>query len=103
MHSLALWCLFVGGGTAVVLAYSIVARRYPRDMAGRTNTAVNVIGFVGMFSGQWGIGAVLGLWPPVSARAMRPQGYPWALGMVWAVQLAGLAWLWSGRRLYDVK
>jgi predicted MFS family arabinose efflux permease len=102
VHSLALWCLFVGGGTAVVLAYSIVARRYPRDMAGRTNTAVNVIGFVGMFSGQWGIGAVLGLWPQ-SAAGYAPQGYPWALGMVWAVQLAGLAWLWSGRRLYDVK
>jgi predicted MFS family arabinose efflux permease len=106
VHSLALWCAFVGGGTAVVLAYSIVARRYPRGMAGRTNTAVNVIGFVGMFGGQWGIGAVLSLWPPHlsnGASGYAPQGYPWALGMVWAVQLAGLAWLWAGRRLYDVK
>jgi predicted MFS family arabinose efflux permease len=106
VHSLALWCAFVGGGTAVVLGYSIVARRYPRGMAGRTNTAVNVIGFVGMFSGQWGIGAVLSLWPPHlsnGASGYAPQAYPWALGMVWAVQLAGLAWLWAGRRLYDVK
>jgi predicted MFS family arabinose efflux permease len=102
VHSLALWCVFVAGGTAVVLAYSIVARRYPREMAGRTNTAVNVIGFVGMFTGQWGIGAVLSLWPP-PASGYAPQAYPWALGMVWAVQLAGLAWLWAGRRLYDVK
>ena len=102
VHSLALWCVFVGGGTAVVLAYSITARRYPRDMAGRTNTAVNVIGFVGMFGGQWGIGVVLGLWPQ-SAAGYAAEGYPWALAMVWAVQLAGLAWLWAGRRLYDVK
>ena len=71
-------------------------------MAGRTNTAVNVIGFVGMFSGQWGIGVVLSLWPP-QAGGYAPQGYPWALGMVWAVQFAGLAWLWAGRRLYDIK
>jgi len=100
--SLALWCVFVGTGTAVVLAYSIVARRYPRDMAGRTNTAVNVIGFVGMFSGQWGIGAVLSLWPQSGAgltAGYAPEAYPWALAMVWAVQLAGLAWLWSGRKL----
>jgi predicted MFS family arabinose efflux permease len=102
VHSLILWCVFVGGGTAVVLAYSITARRYPRDMAGRTNTAVNVIGFVGMFGGQWGIGVVLGLWPQ-SAAGYAAEGYPWALAMVWAVQLAGLAWLWAGRRLYDLK
>jgi predicted MFS family arabinose efflux permease len=96
--SLALWCIFVGTGTAVVLAYSIVARRYPKEMAGRVNTAVNVIGFVGMFSGQWAIGVVLSLWPP-SEAGYAPEAYPWALAMVWAVQLAGLAWLWSGRRL----
>jgi hypothetical protein len=62
---------------------------------------VNVVGFVGMFAGQWGIGAVLNLWPP-AAHGYAPEGYPWALGIVWAVQLAGLAWLWAGRRLYAV-
>jgi predicted MFS family arabinose efflux permease len=96
--SLALWCVFVGTGTSVVLAYSINARRYPKEMAGRVNTAVNVIGFVGMFSGQWAIGVVLSLWPS-SEAGYAPEAYPWALAMVWAVQLAGLAWLWSGRRL----
>ncbi|HEV7476587.1 MAG TPA: hypothetical protein VGO02_02500, partial [Burkholderiales bacterium] len=81
---------------------SILARRYPKEMAGRVNTAVNVVGFVGMFAGQWAIGAVLSLWPPHAsggAAGYAAQGYPWALGMVWAVQLAGLAWLWSGRRV----
>ena len=28
------------------------------------------------------------------------EGYPWALGMAWAAQLAGLLWLWSGRGLF---
>jgi predicted MFS family arabinose efflux permease len=102
VHSLWLWCLFVAGGTAVVLGYSIVARRLPKEMAGRANTAVNVLGFVGMFAGQWGIGAVLNLWPQ-GAAGYAAGGYPWALGMVWAVQLAGLAWLWAGRRLYDAR
>ena len=102
LGSLAVWCAFVAAGTAGVLAYSILARRYPKEMAGRANTAVNVVAFTGMFSGQWGIGLVLDLWPQTKAAQFTgyaPEAYPWALGMVWAVQLAGLAWLWTGRKL----
>jgi predicted MFS family arabinose efflux permease len=98
------WCVFVGAGTSVVLAYSILSRRYPQAMAGRANTAMNVFGFIGMFSGQWGIGLVLDLWPPTGAgtnTGYAPEAYRWALGMVWAVQLAGLAWLWRGRALLE--
>ena len=100
IKSILPWCVFVAAATAVVLGYSIVSRRYPKEMAGRANTAINVFGFIGMFSGQWGIGLVLDLWPQ-SARGYAPEAYPWALGMTWAVQLAGLAWLWSGRKLLE--
>ena len=102
VKSLLLWCLFVASATAVVLGYSLVSRRYPKAMAGRANTAINVFGFVGMFSGQWGIGLVLDRWPQ-SAQGYAAEAYPWALAMVWAVQLAGLAWMWSGRALLDAK
>jgi predicted MFS family arabinose efflux permease len=98
LKSLLLWCVFVAAGTAVVLGYAILSRRYPAQMSGRANTAINVFGFVGMFSGQWGIGLVLDLWPP-SATGYAAEAYPWALGMVWAAQLAGLVWLWLGRGL----
>lgn len=97
--SLLVWCVFVATGTSVVLGYSIFSRRTPPAMAGRVNTAINLIGFIGMFSGQWAIGLVLDLWPPQGA-GYAPEAYPWALGMVWAVQLAGLAWLWTGRRRF---
>jgi MFS family permease len=98
VKSLFLWCAFVATATAVVLGYSILSRRYPKAMAGRANTAINVFAFVGTFAGQWGIGLVLDLWPQ-TAQGYAPEAYPWALGMTWAVQLAGLAWLWSGRLL----
>jgi hypothetical protein len=62
------------------------------------NTALNVFVFVGMFSGQWAVGLVLGLWPQTAA-GYAPEAYPWALALLWTVQLAGLAWLWTGRRL----
>jgi MFS family permease len=94
--ALPLWCLFVAGGTAVVLGYSIVSRRYPKEMAGRVNTGINTFGFVGMFTGQWAFGLVLDFWPQTPA-GYAPDAYPWALGLVWAVQFCGLAWLWMGR------
>jgi len=90
------WCLFVSAATAVVLGYALISRRLPKAMAGRANTAINVFAFVGMFAGQWGIGLVLDLWPQ-DAGHYSPEAYGWALGMSWAVQLAGLAWLWAGR------
>jgi MFS family permease len=96
--ALPLWCVFVASSTSVVLGYSIVSRRYPKEMAGRANTAINLIGFVGMFSGQWAIGLVLDLWPQIPG-GYAPEAYPWALGLVWSVQLAGLLWLLSDRKL----
>ena len=100
VHLFFLWCVFVAAATAVVLGYSILSRRYPKAMAGRANTAINLVGFIGMFSGQWGVGLILDLWPQ-SAHGYAPEAYAWALGMTWAVQLAGLAWLWSGRALLE--
>ena len=97
--ALLLWCVFFSSATAVVLSYAIFSRRYPKEMAGRVNSALNVAVFVGMFSGQWAVGAVLNLWPP-SATGYAPEGYAWALRLLWAVQLCGLAWLWSGRGLF---
>ncbi len=95
---LVLWSLFFGCSTSVVLSYSLFSRRYPADMTGRVNSALNVSVFIGMFSGQWAVGLVLNLWPQ-SATGYAPQGYAWALGGLWLLQVAGLAWLWSGRRL----
>jgi len=97
--ALALWCVFFGAATAVALAYPLLSRRYAAAMAGRVNTALNVFVFIGMFSGQWAVGLVLNQWPQFAA-GYAPEAYSWALGMLWLVQLAGLAWLWSGRRLF---
>jgi predicted MFS family arabinose efflux permease len=98
--SLFLWCVFSAAATAVVLGYSLLSRRYPKAMAGRVNTAVNLVGFIGMFAGQWGVGLVLDLWP-ATASGYDPRAYPYALGALWLLQAAGLLWLWSGRRHFS--
>ena len=94
---LVLWSLLFCGATGAVLSYPLLARRYPKEMAGRVNTALNVCVFIGMFSGQWAVGIVLNQWPQ-TPTGYAPEAYPWALGMLWLIQFAGLAWLWTGRR-----
>jgi predicted MFS family arabinose efflux permease len=98
--ALVLWCGFFGCATAVVLSYSLFSRRYPKEMTGRVNSALNVAVFVGMFSGQWAVGAVINLWPQ-TAGGYAPEAYPWALGGLWLAQVTGLAWLWNGRKLFQ--
>ena len=97
--ALALWSILFCGSTGAVLSYPLLARRYPKEMAGRVNTALNVFVFIGMFSGQWAVGIVLNQWPQ-TPDGYAPEAYPWALGALWVVQLAGLIWLWSGRRYF---
>jgi predicted MFS family arabinose efflux permease len=94
-----LWCAFVFCGAGATLAHSIATRRYPREMAGRVNTALNTFTFTGVFLGQWAVGAILSLWPQ-TATGYDPRGYLWAFGALWLVQSAGLAWLWAGRGLF---
>jgi MFS family permease len=93
------WAGFVFCGTGATLAHTIATRRYPREMAGRINTALNTFTFLGIFIGQWGTGAILNLWP-ATASGYDARGYFWALGALWVIQAAGLAWLWTGRRRF---
>ena len=98
--ALALWSILFCGSTGAVLSYPLLARRYPKEMAGRVNTALNVFVFIGMFSGQWAVGIVLNQWPQ-TPDGYAPEAYPWALGILWLIQFAGLVWLWTGRRSFE--
>ena len=92
-----LWAACIFFGTASTLSHSIATRRFPREMAGRVNTALNTFTFMGVFIGQWASGAILGLWAP-TATGYESASYFYAFGALWIVQAAGLVWLWSGRR-----
>ncbi|MDZ7749187.1 MAG: MFS transporter [Halofilum sp. (in: g-proteobacteria)] len=78
--------------TAPSLTYSLLAQHFPRDLAGRANTALNVLVFVAAFVLQWGIGVVLSAWEDPVARTYDPTGYQVAFGGVVALQLVALAW-----------
>ncbi|BCR03260.1 MFS transporter [Desulfuromonas versatilis] len=95
-----LWMLFGFFGTTGILPYAILSQSFPRRLAGRANTGLNLLVFVAAFAAQWGIGAVIGLWPALAGGGYHPAGYRAAFILMLMLQLSGCAWyLWAARRL----
>ena len=86
-----LWVLFGFLGTAGTLNYAILTQAFPPALAGRVNTALNLLVFVAAFAGQWGMGAIINQWPALNGGYAEP-GYQWAFGLALALQ--GLTWAW---------
>jgi len=77
---------------SAAIAYTLLALRFPPEMSGRVSTAANVLMFAGSFAFQWGIGAVLRLYPVADGR-YAPEGYAAAFTVLAVLQIAVLAWL----------
>jgi predicted MFS family arabinose efflux permease len=92
------WFFFGFFGAAAILPYAVLSQSFPPHLAGRVNTALNLLVFVSAFSAQWGMGAIINLWPVGVDGGYTPAAYPVAIGSVWILQLLSLAWyLLSGR------
>ncbi len=95
------WALFGLFGSASVLAYSILTQAFPVAVAGRVNTALNVLTFIAASLAQTGIGAVLGRFHH-PAGGFTPDGHRLAMGVLAALTLTALGWfLWPRRRRPD--
>jgi sugar phosphate permease len=91
------WVLFALLSPAASLAYAIQTRRYDPALAGRVNTAVNLLVFLGAFVAQWGVGAIVDLWPDTSGRHPA-AAYAAAFGALAGAESLALAVLFvSGR------
>ncbi|MFO1128954.1 MAG: MFS transporter [Rhodospirillales bacterium] len=90
--------LFGFFGTSAIVAYAGLTQRFPPALAGRVNTAINLLVFVAAFAVQWGMGAIIGLWPPASPGVSAEAGYRAAFGVMLAAEMAGLAWYFVYRR-----
>lgn len=77
---------------SAALAYPLLTALFPPEMTGRASTASNMLMFACSFVFQWGIGAVLKLYPVADGR-YSPAGYGMALFLLAALQVAALAWL----------
>lgn len=90
-----LWILFGFFGTAGSLSYAILSQAFPVALAGRVNTAINVLVFTAAFSIQWGVGVIVNQWPR-AAGGYALEGYRTAFGLALALQAAALLWLALG-------
>ena len=90
-----LWLLLMGVGflaTSGSLSYSLVSRHFGRHLAGRANTAQNVLVFVAAFIIQWTIGGVLSAWEDPVTHQYDPAGYQVAFAGTVVVQAIALVW-----------
>ena len=91
---LLIWIAFGFFGTASTLSYAILSQAFPPELAGRVNTAFNLLVFIAAFVMQWGLGVVVGLWPRTATGGYAAQGYSAGLGLLAALQIAALVWFW---------
>ena len=95
---IALWWVLYGLGAGVnVLAFTVLNEGFPKEIAARANTAVNLTMFVGSFATQWGIGIAID-------AAARAWGYDTAHGLqlafacILAINVAVYGWFIRGWR-----
>jgi MFS family permease len=90
--SLLLWSLFMALSPFGTLAYALLAARFPKEMAGRVVTALNMVMFFLAFAIQLGVGAIINLWPVIDGR-YAIDSYRAAFAVCWLMQVAAVAWL----------
>ena len=96
--ALPLWMLFGFFGTTGILLYAVLPTGFPPEFVGRVITSMNVLTFGGAFASQWGIGAIINLWPESAGGGYDPAGYRVAFAMMLSFQLFGLLWYGLFRR-----
>ncbi|BBK34857.1 MFS transporter [Allostella humosa] len=95
---LLLWVLFGLLSNGAVVFFPILNRHFPAAIAGRVNTATNLLNFGIGFLAQAAIGWIVDLWPAVDGR-YPAEAYRWAFATMLGFQVAALLWfLWPQRR-----
>ncbi len=90
--ALPLWVVFGFLGTTGVVPYPALTQSFAPELAGRVNTSLNLLVFVAAFASQWGIGAVIALWPVTADGAYHPHGYASGFALMIGIQAVCLAW-----------
>lgn len=94
-----LWMLFGFVGTSGVIPYPALAARFPNHLAGRVSTGLNLILFVIAFAAQWGIGAVIALYPVAADGRYAPDGYRASFSLLLALQTLCFIWYVAAPRM----
>jgi hypothetical protein len=91
-HPALAWVLFGFLGALPIQYMPLMVSAFPAHYAGRVSTSSNLVVFSVIFAGQWAIGKIVDQWPR-TATGYAADGYTWAFGTLFILQLAGLVWL----------
>ncbi len=91
LPSLLPWSIVSIAGAATVLSFAAIADYFPRELAARANSALNLLHFGWAFTIQYGIGLVVGQWPSPDGH-YPVVAYQAAFGLNLALQAAALVW-----------
>ena len=98
--ALPLWLLFGFCGTSCILPYAVLSQSFPKNLAGRANTGLNVLVFVAAFAAQWVIGWIIGLWPQDIDGGYHAFGYRAGFALILGLQVFAAIWYGvAGKRL----
>jgi sugar phosphate permease len=97
--AIALWIAFGCVGTTGILFYAILSQAFPAHLAGRVNTAINMLVFIGAFLAQAGIGPVIEAFPGPEGGEYAPMGFSAAMALLLFLQVLGLLWAWRSRHV----
>lgn len=86
------WMLFGMVGQAGILAYPWIAGYVGADLAGRANTAFNLLVFSTASLSQWVIGWIIDMWPGTPTGGYDPAAYKVAFGVCLVWQVICLCW-----------
>jgi len=98
-----MWAIFGMTGQVAILAYPWLASYYGVALSGRSQTAMNLLIFGAAFGVQYGIGAIIDLFPTMESGGYDPQAYQIGFGALLAAQLVALIWYLPGRRSLKAK
>lgn len=91
------WFVFGMVGQAGILAYPWLASYFGAHLAGRANTAMNLLVFSTAFISQSAIGFVIDLWPQTADGGYAREGYQAGFGIFLLLQIVALIWFLLNR------
>ncbi|MEQ1648536.1 MAG: MFS transporter [Hyphomicrobiaceae bacterium] len=97
------WLMFGLSGQVAILAYPWLSTHFGAHLAGRSNTAVNLLLFMTAFLIQYAIGRLLDLYPRTASGGYPVDAYTFAFGVFLALQVAALLIYLGARRRHFVR
>lgn len=96
LFALPLWFVFGFLMNPMSLTYVVLAQRFESGMAGRVNTAINVLVILGSFVIQAVVGGLLDLWGKDPGGYYPARAYAWAFGGLTVIGCVTLFWFALG-------